>query len=170
MLPSALSKASSIIGTCTRFESPCSPNNCLNDAATLQQIGRIRDLGVRTYVLGLPGVENFSYVLDRMAEVGGTARAGSPRYYEANDPAALSDALASITEQLASCRFGVTGITLAAADTITVSVGANVVSRDVLRTNGWDVVATNTIELFGASCDLASDSGATITVRACNTP
>ncbi len=147
-------------GGCTSF-------NCLDDQNTIGQVGAIRDLGVNVYVLGLPGAENFSDVLNTMAQVGGTAVAGSTSFYQATDPTALEDALQAITDRVRSCRVATPGTDLHVVDSVTVSIGGAVIGQDVTHQNGWDVTSAGSVELFGAACDLASQSGTDVVVHAC---
>jgi hypothetical protein len=156
--------------TCTIVsdQGNCNDYNCLNDTNTLDALGQIHDLGVSVYVLGMPGVENFSYVLNQMATVGGTARAGPTKFYEANDQAALEQAIDAITTRILSCRVSTTA-DLANTDSITVTVDGQIVQRDQARQNGWDVLTDgSTIELFGSACDLATASTIGVVVQACN--
>jgi Carboxypeptidase regulatory-like domain/von Willebrand factor type A domain len=157
--------------TCTIVsdQGNCNDHNCLDDVNTLNELGQIKDLGVSVYVLGLPGVENFSYVLNQMASIGGTALPGSTKFYEANDQAALEAAIDAITTRVLSCRVE-TSADLNGTDSITVSVDGQVVPRDQARQNGWDILNASTIELFGSACDLATASNDGVLVRTCNEP
>ena len=44
-------------------------------------------------------------------------------------------------------------------------IGSNVVARDTSRTNGWDLVDADTVELFGSVCAAGAAQG--VTVNAC---
>src|SRR5690606_36935629 len=85
-----------------------SPLQCLDDAASIREVERLREAGIRTFVIGLG--ENFSgdvaissLVLDRLAEAGGVPREGhDPKFYSAADEAELESALTTIIEQIAA--------------------------------------------------------------------
>lgn len=148
----------------------CQLHNCLDietdNDGPVTEIGRIRDLGVNTFVVGVTGVENFADVLNTMATVGGTALPGATKYYDAQNEAQLQAALEAITQRVLSCRVNV-GAELDAADSINVRIGDMVVTRDTARQNGWDITAPGVIDLFGAPCDIASAATTPVTVETC---
>lgn len=89
---------------------------CLDDAESVAQVERLREAGVRTFVIGLG--EDFAgdqalsnQVLDRLAEAGGVPREGHPqKFYSAADESELESALASIIEQIAApCTYRLDG-------------------------------------------------------------
>jgi len=62
------------------------PAACLDDAASVDQIAALRAQGVTTIVVGLPGSERYSAVLQSLADAGGFVRPdGSTRYYAVGD-------------------------------------------------------------------------------------
>ncbi|OGQ10057.1 MAG: hypothetical protein A2138_21765 [Deltaproteobacteria bacterium RBG_16_71_12] len=148
----------------------CQLHNCLDietdNDGPVTEIGRIRDLGVNTFIVGVTGVENFADVLNTMATVGGTALPGATKYYDAQNEAQLQAALEAITQRVLSCRVNV-GAELEAADSINVRIGDMVVTRDTARENGWDITAPGVIDLFGAPCDIASAATTPVTVETC---
>lgn len=154
-------------------EGNCLLHNCLDietdNDGPITEIGRIKDLGISTFVVGISGVENFADVLNSMATVGGTALPGATKYYEANNEAQLQLALEAITQRVLSCRVSV-GAELEAADAVNVRIGDMVVTRDTARQNGWDIVSPGVIELFGAPCDIASAATTPVTVETCVSP
>jgi hypothetical protein len=160
--------------TCTdpdALPGQCAPINCLDNVNAYNQVTRLQQLGVNTFVVGITGVESFNFVLDEMAVRGGTARAGSPKFYPANDQAALEDTLAEITRRVVACRVQApAGTNLSQVNSITVSVGNQVVARDNARQNGWALTSSNVIELFGSACDLAASSSDPVSVETCVDP
>lgn len=160
---------------CTNIEEQgnCLLHNCLDietdNDGPVTEIGRIKDLGISTFVVGISGVENFADVLNSMATVGGTALPGATKYYEASNEAQLQAALEAITQRVLSCRVNV-GADLDSADSINVRIGDLVVTRDTARQNGWDITTPGVIELFGAPCDVASASTTPVTVETCVSP
>lgn len=150
----------------------CLISNCLDAQATYDAIGRISELGVKTYVVGVSGVETFSSfaeVLNRMARAGGTERPDPAEYYPAENAVQLEDALEAITRRVLACRVEV-GEALTRADSVQVRVGFNDLPRDPSRRNGWDITAPGVLELFGSACDAAVGSLNSVFVRTCETP
>ncbi len=161
--------------TCTNpddaADGSCENVNCLDDLNTLTQVQQIRDLGVKTFVIGVLGVAAFDSVLSAMADSGGTALSGPQHYYAANNQAALESALDAITQQVLACHVEVPGVDLNAVHTVTVRVGAQALTRDPSRQNGWDITGPSSIDLFGSACDVASAPGAqNVTVQTCVAP
>jgi hypothetical protein len=148
----------------------CANFNCLDDANTVEAVRRIRELGVHTYVIGVTGVDNFTDVLNRMAETGGTAlpqaSPSDPRFYRADNQGALQAALEAITQRVLTCRVQ-TDVNLNDVNSVSVRVGSQVLTRDPVRQNGWDVTGPNTVELFGAACDVATASADNVVVQTC---
>ncbi|MBU1495149.1 MAG: hypothetical protein ABIJ56_13350 [Pseudomonadota bacterium] len=124
---------------------------CLDDAAAITTISGLHDSGVRTYVIGIPGSEGFASVLDAMAEAGGTARSGSPKYYEVGDGDELIEALGAITDSEISCVFELDSVPDNTND-INVLVDDSPLRRD--DPDGFVYhEEDNTIELLGATCE-----------------
>lgn len=89
---------------------------CLDDADSLAEVERLREAGVRTFVIGLgedfAGDQDLSnQVLDRLAEAGGVPREGhDQKFYSAADESELEAALSSIIEQIAApCTYELDG-------------------------------------------------------------
>lgn len=135
-------------------------SSCSDTNATLQAAQDLRDTGVLTYVVGVQSDSTFEDVLNELAVIGGTALPGARRFYDASDPVALRTALEAIVQRVASCRIDVTD-SLYSATSVSVQLGANDVPRDTTRQNGWDIVSTFTIELYGAACEALTDPNAT---------
>lgn len=127
--------------------------NCLDNVEVTDQVSALYDeLDIPTYVIGIPGSENFGWVLDDMATAGHTALAGDTGYYDATDVAALESALEEIGRRVAGCRLEVDE-NLYEASGVQLFLNDQEYSRDPMRQNGFDVVSQNEIELFGATCD-----------------
>ena len=130
---------------------------CLDDVATVEAAEELQAAGISTYVIGIPGSENFSGVLNRIAIAGGTARTSDgsgQRYYPANDATALADSLDAVRIRVERCQ-RVVEVNLAEAVSIAVSLDGQPLSRDTTRNEGYDITGTNKIELFGEACDRA---------------
>ncbi len=124
---------------------------CLDDTATITALNDLRARGIRTYVVGIPGTDDYAAVLDAMAAAGGTARTGSPSYYRASDSAALASALGTISDAEVSCRFA-----LAAAPADRTNVNVFLDDAPTARDTGDGFVLSDdglTIELQGTACD-----------------
>lgn len=161
--------------TCTDPGAPannCPAINCLDNLNAYDEVSAIQNIGVNTFVVGITGAESFGAVLDEMAVRGGTARQGppgTPKYYAADDSAALELALAEITRRVTAC--GITAPSnLTVVDSIEVSIGTTVIAEDNARQNGWAITASTTIELFGSACDLAVASLDNVKVKTCVSP
>jgi hypothetical protein len=139
---------------CRNPANPYARTNCLDDARTVATIASLATQGVHTFVVGLPGTESFTDVLDAMAVAGGRPREGTPRYYDASSTQGLIDALSAITSGIVDCRFE---LTAAPPDPTQVDVrlGATSLPYDVRHRDGWDWADANHREIvfYGAACD-----------------
>ncbi len=140
--------------------------NCLDEDNAVSAASALNAAGYSVFVIGIPGSENFSDVLDDLAEAGGTALPGANKFYQANDSAQLASSLENIASRVATCRFDLSAPVSDVAD-VTVSVGSAGVPHDPGRTNGWDLVDGDTIELFGAACDALLGTPANVQVGFC---
>jgi hypothetical protein len=146
---------------------------CLDDVATIEAADALHQAGVSTYVIGIPGSEEFGGVLDQVAIAGGTARsldAGPQRFYPATDAASLASALDAVRVRVEKCQRVVrvdVGLDVAEAESVSVALDGALLTRDETRLEGWDVTSANKIELFGAACDRAVD-GAEVEVAVCH--
>lgn len=141
------------------------PYLCLDDTGAITATAQVAAAGFPVFVVGIPGSESFAGVLNRMAEAGGTARAGTDQYYKANSTSDISEALTDVVRRIGSCRFDL-ATTPATVNDITVSIGGQAVQRDVRHEEGYDLVDANSIELFGSACDAAAE-GSVVVVEAC---
>lgn len=77
---------------------------CLDDQASVEAVERLRAAGIDTFVIGVPGSEEYADVLDALAEKGGRALSGEETKYfqvQATDGVeALTDVFKNITETL----------------------------------------------------------------------
>lgn len=140
--------------------------NCLDDENTIAATAALTAAGYSVFVIGIPGSENFSDVLNDLADAGGTALPGERSFYEANDADALATSLENIASRVATCRFDL-DVAVADASDVTVTVGSAGVPHDPSRSNGWDLVDEDTIELFGATCDALVGTPANVQVGYC---
>jgi hypothetical protein len=107
---------------------------------------------VRTYVIGF-GDEVNAQLLANMAIQGGTARIGTPRYYQAEKKADLDEALKTISASALTCSFTLskTGVD---PSQIFVGINGQQVPRDQGHISGWDYdPATGRVTLYGLACN-----------------
>jgi hypothetical protein len=113
--------------------------NCDADPADSVAELRGQTPEVKTFVVGFgDGVDPDQ--LDAMAEAGGTARAGDPKYFQADDAASLAEALATIAGEVLSCEY-VVAQPIADPDTLSVYFDGARVPRDETHATGWDFAA-----------------------------
>jgi hypothetical protein len=107
--------------------------------------------GIKTYVVGID-LGGDSATLDALAQAGGTARMGSPKYYPVTDQAAFETALTNITGQVISCQFTVSSLPMM-GETVEVSIGGMMIARDPNHMDGWDLDPnTKTLTFYGQAC------------------
>jgi hypothetical protein len=140
--------------------------DCLDDAATIAAVGELEAAGIPTFVIGVPGSEAYSAVLDSAAQAGGTARTGSPAYYAVttSDAAALTAALSQVIDQVAAACFLKLAQSVGVREVV-VKVGGQRAPADpqngfTLESSGGDQV----LALHGAACHLAA-AGAQVSVQ-----
>ena len=124
---------------------------CVDNVATDAALTQLHNAGISTYVIGLPGIEaTLGSVLDGMADAGGTARSGSPSYYEVSDSQTLATTLRSIATQIAvSCT-----ITLQNTPPNWGQVNVYLDALEVPSStdNGWTQIDDHTLEITGSYC------------------
>lgn len=136
----------------------CEPPNgyresCLDSAATISAVTALEGAGIPVYVVGLPGTSAPAYatLLDQLAEAGGTAQAGSPKYYrvDTSNETVLLAALKKIAAKIvATCEFKLTE-TPAQANQVNVYLDELVLPKDPV--NGWKIEGP-TVTLLGEAC------------------
>ncbi|MBM4283583.1 MAG: VWA domain-containing protein [Deltaproteobacteria bacterium] len=143
------------------------PANCIDDDGAAAAAARaLNDAGYPVFVIGIPGINGLEDVMNHLADAGGTALAGGTRYYDASTDDALARSLEEAALRISSCRFDLAA-PVATADDVTVQIDGRVVARDAGRTQGWDLVDADTVELFGATCTQGADALTGVVVRAC---
>lgn len=150
----------------TTCQSDPDSTRCLDDTHTIQTILTIHDdHKIPVFVIGIGALGSFGTTLDDMAQAGGTARSGSPRYFPGDTPAALTDAFTTIRDSVAKCSY-ITPSSPTDPNAITVEIDGKVVFRDPTRTDGWDWIdqAYGHLQLFGSACTLATSTNVSGTV------
>jgi hypothetical protein len=149
---------------CCDAKIPNGPSNCLDDATTVAQIGRLAAAKVKTFVVGIAGTEAYAKSLDQFAVAGGVANPDAPPSYfavtESGGVAGLTAVFSKITTRLiTTCRLQLQS---APPDTmlLNVSVDGTVVPSG---TDGWHLDTSTTpptVVLDGATCAKVQMSGA----------
>jgi hypothetical protein len=136
---------------CDPANSDATGLNCVDSRASVEAVQALADVGIRTFVVGMPGSEPYEQLLDRMAELGGTARAGSPKYYSVADTSALEEALETISASVAiSCEVPL-DYEPPDRDIVNVFFDGEVVPSD--PDQGWEWTADGMVALRGAACE-----------------
>ena len=136
-------------GQCINFS-----GNCLDDVRTLNTVMDLRFAGIETFVIGIPGSEGVSGLLDQMAVAGGTDNDGE--HYAVTSGEELTTALRATTGGLVPCVYEF-ATTPDDVDGITVSIDGEEIARDSAHLNGWDYMPGNLLQLFGDACNAIRD-------------
>lgn len=139
--------------------------SCLDGSATVAAVADLRDAGIRTYVVGIPGSEYYVALLDQLATVGGSARPGATRYYRVDDVTNLGSTLAAIGKRaLITCEFSLDQPP-PDPDFVNVYLDSTLVPYD--EEDGWSWTGDTSLALNGEACDrLESGEVATVQVVA----
>jgi von Willebrand factor type A domain len=121
--------------------------------------------GFKTYVIGVldPVKDKSKFaILNRMAELGGTARSDNPvadKFFQVNSKEELSTAIKGVTGQVASCVFEFDKKP-PATDNIAVKVNGVRITQDPTRSEGWEYTSTEYmgLELYGNACQQVKDA------------
>lgn len=143
------------VNCCTPTDqNPFANWSCVDEDATLQAVQALTDAGIDTFVVGMPGSEPYENLLDAMAEVGGTARAGAPKYYSVADTAALEQALRAIAASVAiSCDLPL-DYEPPERDFVNVYFDGKVVAYDPEA--GWEWTEDGHVAIRGTACEQLS--------------
>lgn len=135
--------------------------NCLDESNAVGAAAQVAAAGYPLFVIGIPGSENFTSVLDSMAQAGGTGQVFNAT--TANDLAQRIDA---ITQVLAGCRFTL-DTPPPANSSVSVTVDGASVAADA--NNGFTIIG-DALELHGNSCSTlqaGAQAGATVALEIC---
>jgi hypothetical protein len=140
---------------CTTFiekgDECVSPRGCLDDAAVVDAIKKLRTAGVVTLVVGIPGSEAYGDVLNKFADAGMPGKS----YYSVSASGGtneLTKTFTNVATQLVrSCD-----IKLPSApptNEINVAVDCSIIEKEQEDGSGWDLVDKTTIRLKGPVCE-----------------
>lgn len=160
--PNAMCDASSCM---LNIEGPCSPNgpncclpddptggptSCVDTEATVKAIQTLAVAGLHLSVVGIPGSETYSTVLDAMALTAGSNKPTSPFYFQVNELGDLYGVLSEIAKVAVKCEFVI-------ADPPADKGFTNVyLDNEVLPyndQNGWYWQLPWTVTLVGDACE-----------------
>jgi hypothetical protein len=86
---------------CAASLGPGAMLSCVDSEPTIEAVAKLAADGVKTFVLGLPGSEFFSDVLDALAVAGGTGRSDPPYYYSVAEVGELGRVLTGLGASVA---------------------------------------------------------------------
>ena len=131
---------------------------CLDEEATYAALDLMCEAGIKTFVLGMMGwTYEYHWVLENMALHGCTHR-----YYAADDPEAIDEALDDIMRYVADCNVGVRCSRIPDPDLVNFYLrpGGDVIPRSLEHETGWDWVEPCTegegvgqVAFFGEHCE-----------------
>ena len=144
---------------------PAGPGKCLDDAGTTAVVKELAAVGVKTFVVGIPGTEAYGSTLDTLAIAGGEQNPDAPPNYfsvsASGGVKALSQVLTNITTGLiTSCS-----LVLQEEPPDINQINVVVDGQTILEgsADGWALDRTTnppTIELKGTTCETVRTSGA----------
>jgi hypothetical protein len=166
-------------GCTTNLEGQCSSGgnccdgtggrmSCVDDQATIAQIQALRDAGIGTFVVGIPGSEAYASYLEQFAVTGNQVNPnGPPSYYRvdaAGGVEGLTSVFSAITTQLVtSCEIQLDQPPRD-VEKVNVAVDCDIVPRSGSDgTDGWVLDVTSvpsTITLQGTLCRWVEQRGA----------
>jgi hypothetical protein len=132
-------------------QNPTANESCVDEQATVDAVQALSNAGISTFVVGMPGSEPYERLLNRMADVGGTARTGATKYYPVTDTAALEKSLIGIAASVAiSCQIP---LDYAPPDPDFVNVYFDDVLVQSDPDDGWQWTADGQVAIRGAACE-----------------
>lgn len=157
-------------GQCTSgncCKDPDQRNQCLDDLSVLDGLGKLKAANIPTFVVGLPGTQQYASYLDEFAAADGLpSDNGDSHYYavsETDGVKGLIDVFESITTQLVrSCDVAL-GQAPANPNLVNVAIDCSVVPQNASDGSGWDFDTTpnpTAVVLRGPVCDDLQANGA----------
>ncbi len=151
-------------GNCCSFDN--THDQCLDDTSVIDALEALHDAGIPTFVVGLPGTDQYAAYLDEFADAGGVPNSGATKYYavaQSQGVQGLTDVFNTITTQLVrSCD-----IPLSEPPTksslVNVAIDCDVVAPMSADGSGWhldDPNAPTEVILEGPVCDRLQTDGA----------
>lgn len=133
---------------------PTANLSCVDDDASVAAVAALRDAGISTFVVGMPGSEPYVELLNAMAETGGTARDGALKYYPVDDTVELEESLKAIAASVAiTCEIP---LDYEAPDPDYVNVYFDGALVEYDPSNGWEWAESGHVLIRGEACDQLS--------------
>jgi len=140
---------------------------CVDDQSVTDEIDKLRAAGIPTFVVGIPGTEDYGDYLDAFALAGGVPQQGGDRDYFAVSAArgvtGLTDVLRTITTSLVrSCEVVLTEPP-SQVSLVNVAIDCEIVPKEGDDGSGWefdDPANPQSVIVHGPACDALRDSGA----------
>ncbi len=124
---------------------------CLDAPATVSAVTTLANAGIKTYVVGMPGSEAYTSVLDSLAIAGLTDRPTDPKFYPVTDSDDLTATLKAIGVKIAiSCTVQ---IDEEPPDPALVNVYFDTKLIPQSSVDGWIWTDPTTIDIVGPACD-----------------
>jgi hypothetical protein len=137
---------------------------CLDDGNTKNAVQDLADAGIKTIVLGMPGSEAYTDVLDELADAGGLALKGQDtKYVKVDDSEGLTSSIEDITRGvIKSCDIVLEREPPAGSINVYID-GSVIPNDDAAKKDGWYYVEGSEpplIKIVGPTCDRVKDTGA----------
>lgn len=133
---------------------PTANLSCVDDDASVAAVAALRDAGISTFVVGMPGSEPYVELLNAMAESGGTARDGTLKYYPVDDTVELEESLKTIAAFVSiTCEIPL-DYEPPDPDYVNVYFDGALVEYD--PSNGWEWAESGQVLIRGEACDQLS--------------
>ena len=157
--------------TCTaNLDGQCEDGNCcdgegaacLDDLAVVEQIEALAAEGVPTFVIGIPGTEQYATYLDTFATAGGVTNPNTPPEYYAvsaeGGVEALTQTFIDITTHLVrDCEFPIETMVLN-KNLVNLAVDCELVPYEL--GTGWEITEEQVLVLGEELCDRVQSEGA----------
>ena len=140
----------------------CFNEDTCAEGEVFDAVKALTSAGIKTYVVGIAGSSGAKAVLNKMADLGGTALPGDVKYYETTSGEGLAAALDSIAGSVASCNVKLQ-IPPGTAFLV-VEIDGQPAAHDTTHVDGWDLLEGDVLQLYGPACDAASSGDADVTV------
>jgi hypothetical protein len=152
---------------CCALNDPVAHQQCLDDAEVLKQITALKNAGIPTFVVGIPGTEAYRTYLNQFAVAGGVPATGGTDSYFAVDTSGgtegLVEVFTEITRQLVrSCDIQLTA-NPPDPNQMNVVINCEVLPPSSPDGSSWSLNETtqpNTVVLAGPVCDWIQTVGA----------
>lgn len=137
---------------------PCNPSmvEAANQSVldTIEQLASHPDHPVHTLVVGF-GSKTDPDSLNEWAEAGGMpVTDGNEKFYSAQTPEALHEALATVSEKTAGCEHELAEVPPDAERIYVYFNEQTLIDRDEAHSDGWDYdVSSNRVRFYGAACN-----------------